>query len=157
MEAAELQRPLDGAQPQQQPPGPSGYSKSWKNETAFKMNEKKKLPTSTRTSSLHLKLQKHRELVKRVLRKKAMAGGPVLHQPKSGTKRLVKFNKGYSALKQNPDESLVSLESDSEGEFESRYYSSSGYSSAEVLLNLRWGYVPRNPSESRKYRTSKCI
>ncbi|XP_078285999.1 protein FAM219B-like isoform X2 [Rhinoraja longicauda] len=133
MEAAELQRPLDGAQPQQQPPGPSGYSKSWKNETAFKMNEKKKLPTSTRTSSLHLKLQKHRELVKRVLRKKAMAGGPVLHQPKSGTKRLVKFNKGYSALKQNPDESLVSLESDSEGEFESRYYSSSGYSSAEQV------------------------
>ncbi|XP_078286001.1 protein FAM219B-like isoform X4 [Rhinoraja longicauda] len=109
MEAAELQRPLDGAQPQQQPPGPSGYSKSWKNETAFKMNEKKKLPTSTRTSSLHLKLQKHRELVKRVLRKKAMAGGPVLHQPKSGTK--------------------------SEGEFESRYYSSSGYSSAEQQVN----------------------
>lgn len=131
MEVEELQRPVDGALPQQ--PGPSGYNKSWKNETAFKMNEKKKLPTSTRTSSIHLKLQKHRELAKRVLKKKAMAGGPVLQQPKSGTKRLVKFNKGYSALKQNPDESLVSLESDSEGEFESKYYSSSGYSSAEQV------------------------
>ncbi|XP_067871549.1 protein FAM219B isoform X1 [Heterodontus francisci] len=117
-------------------PGPSGHSKSWKNESAFTILEKKKLPTTTtRTPSIHLKLQKHRELAKKALKKKGMGGAPILHQPKSGTKRLVKFNKGYSALKQNPDESLVSLESDSDCEFESKYYSSSGYSSAEQQVN----------------------
>ncbi|XP_020372674.2 protein FAM219B isoform X2 [Rhincodon typus] len=112
----------------------SGHSKSWKNDSVFKMPETRKLSaTTTRTPSIHLKLQKHRELAKKALKKKGIGGGPILHQPKSGTKRLVKFNKGYSALKQNPDESLVSLESDSDGEFESKYYSSSGYSSAEQV------------------------
>ncbi|XP_060709836.1 protein FAM219B isoform X2 [Hemiscyllium ocellatum] len=112
----------------------SGHSKSWKNDRVFKMPETRKPPaTTTRTPSIHLKLQKHRELAKKALKKKGIGGGPILHQPKSGTKRLVKFNKGYSALKQNPDESLVSLESDSDGEFESKYYSSSGYSSAEQV------------------------
>ncbi|XP_069758757.1 protein FAM219B [Narcine bancroftii] len=129
MDPTELDGPLGGAQQ----PGPSGHNKSWKNEAALKMNEKKKLQSNTRTSSIHLKLQKHQELAKRALKKKAMGGGPILHQPKSGTKRLIKFNKGYSALKQHPDESLVSLESDSDGEFESKYYSSSGYSSAEQV------------------------
>uniref|UniRef100_UPI00398E4A34 protein FAM219B isoform X2 n=1 Tax=Pristiophorus japonicus TaxID=55135 RepID=UPI00398E4A34 len=131
--AGEPYLPLDMAEE----PGPSGHSKSWKNESAFKILEKKKMhTTTTRTPSLHLKLQKHRELAKKALKKKGMGGGPILHQPKSGSKRLVKFNKGYSALKQNPDESLVSLESDSDGEFESKYYSSSGYSSAEVNQDL---------------------
>ncbi|XP_067871553.1 protein FAM219B isoform X4 [Heterodontus francisci] len=89
-------------------PGPSGHSKSWKNESAFTILEKKKLPTTTtRTPSIHLKLQKHRELAKKALKKKGMGGAPILHQPKSGTKR--------------------------DCEFESKYYSSSGYSSAEQV------------------------
>ncbi|XP_060709838.1 protein FAM219B isoform X4 [Hemiscyllium ocellatum] len=86
----------------------SGHSKSWKNDRVFKMPETRKPPaTTTRTPSIHLKLQKHRELAKKALKKKGIGGGPILHQPKSGTK--------------------------SDGEFESKYYSSSGYSSAEQV------------------------
>ncbi|XP_029420958.1 protein FAM219B isoform X2 [Nannospalax galili] len=73
--------------------------------------------------------EKHRDLAKAVLRRKGMLGA-LPNRPNSSGKRSVKFNKGYTALSQSPDENLVSLDSDSDGELESRY--SSGYSSAEV-------------------------
>nr|XP_014430603.1 protein FAM219B isoform X3 [Pelodiscus sinensis] len=84
----------------------------------------------TKAPSIHAKLQKHREMAKAVLRRKGMLGTTVLHQPKPAAKRSVKFNKGYAALSQIADENLVSLDSDSDGELESRC--SSGYSSAEA-------------------------
>ncbi|XP_046506133.1 protein FAM219B isoform X2 [Equus quagga] len=83
----------------------------------------------TRAPSIQAKLQKHRDLAKAVLRRKGMLGASP-KRPDSSGKRSVKFNKGYTALSQSPDENLVSLDSDSDGELESRY--SSGYSSAEV-------------------------
>ncbi|XP_045651138.1 protein FAM219B isoform X2 [Ursus americanus] len=83
----------------------------------------------TRAPSIQAKLQKHRDLAKAVLRRKGMLGAAP-NRPDSSAKRSVKFNKGYTALSQSPDENLVSLDSDSDGELESRY--SSGYSSAEV-------------------------
>ncbi|XP_045048702.2 protein FAM219B isoform X2 [Desmodus rotundus] len=82
-----------------------------------------------RVPSIQAKLQKHRDLAKAVLRRKGMLGASPNRPDSSGT-RSVKFNKGYTALRQSPDESLVSFNSDSDGELESRY--SSGYSSAEV-------------------------
>ncbi|XP_010976175.2 protein FAM219B isoform X2 [Camelus dromedarius] len=82
-----------------------------------------------RAPSIQAKLQKHRNLAKAVLRRKGMLGAAP-NRPDSSAKRSVKFNKGYTALSQSPDENLVSLDSDSDGELESRY--SSGYSSAEV-------------------------
>ncbi|XP_059227799.1 protein FAM219B isoform X1 [Mustela nigripes] len=84
----------------------------------------------TRAPSIQAKLQKHRDLAKAVLRRKGMLGASA-NRPDSSAKRSVKFNKGYTALSQNPDENLVSLDSDSDGELESRY--SSGYSSAEQV------------------------
>ncbi|KAL0601608.1 Protein FAM219B [Plecturocebus cupreus] len=82
-----------------------------------------------RAPSIQAKLQKHRDLAKAVLRRKGMLGASP-NRPDSSGKRSVKFNKGYTALSQSPDENLVSLDSDSDGELESRY--SSGYSSAEA-------------------------
>ncbi|KAB1257123.1 Protein FAM219B [Camelus dromedarius] len=82
-----------------------------------------------RAPSIQAKLQKHRNLAKAVLRRKGMLGAAP-NRPDSSAKRSVKFNKGYTALSQSPDENLVSLDSDSDGELESRY--SSGYSSAEA-------------------------
>ncbi|XP_016066022.1 PREDICTED: protein FAM219B isoform X1 [Miniopterus natalensis] len=79
---------------------------------------------------IQAKLQKHRDLAKAVLRRKGMLGAS-LNRPDASGKRSVKFNKGYTPLSQNPDENLVSLNSDSDGELESRY--SSGYSSAEQV------------------------
>ncbi|XP_007907414.1 protein FAM219B [Callorhinchus milii] len=128
--AASPPDPGPGPQPR---PGTSGHSKSWKNESAVKGLERKTPTVTTRAPTIHMKLQKHRELARKVLKKKGIGGGPIIQQPKSGTKRSVKFNKGYAALNQNPDDSLVYLDSDSDGEFESKYYSSSGYSSAEQV------------------------
>uniref|UniRef100_A0A8D2DE52 Family with sequence similarity 219 member B n=1 Tax=Sciurus vulgaris TaxID=55149 RepID=A0A8D2DE52_SCIVU len=85
----------------------------------------------TRAPSIQAKLQKHRDLAKAVLRRKGMLGSLPKNRPDSSGKRSVKFNKGYTALSQSPDENLVSLDSDSDGELESRY--SSGYSSAEQV------------------------
>ncbi|XP_049761955.1 protein FAM219B isoform X1 [Elephas maximus indicus] len=84
----------------------------------------------TRAPSIQAKLQKHRDLAKAVLRRKGMLGASP-NPPDSSGKRSVKFNKGYTSLSQSPDENLVSLDSDSDGELESRY--SSGYSSAEQV------------------------
>ncbi|KAF6351235.1 family with sequence similarity 219 member B [Rhinolophus ferrumequinum] len=83
-----------------------------------------------RAPSFQAKLQKHRDLAKAVLRRKGMLGASP-NRPDSSGKRSVKFNKGYTALSQSPDENLVSLDSDSDGELESTY--SSGYSSAEQV------------------------
>ncbi|XP_038274042.1 protein FAM219B isoform X2 [Dermochelys coriacea] len=88
----------------------------------------------TKASSIHAKLQRHREMARAVLRRKGILGATVLQQPKPAAKRSVKFNKGYAALSQTADENLVSLDSDSDGELESRC--SSGYSSAEVNQDL---------------------
>ncbi|NXA52426.1 F219B protein, partial [Nothocercus julius] len=74
--------------------------------------------------------ERQRELAKAALRRQGLLGGTALHPPKAAAKRSVKFNKGYTALSQTADEHLVSLNSDSDGELESRC--SSGYSSAEA-------------------------
>ncbi|XP_072258285.1 protein FAM219B isoform X3 [Pyxicephalus adspersus] len=80
--------------------------------------------------TIQAKLQRQRELARAALRKKGMLGGTgkVKAAPKS---RSVRFNKGYAALSQASDETLVSLDSDSDAELESRC--SSGYSSAEQV------------------------
>ncbi|NXV73284.1 F219B protein, partial [Atlantisia rogersi] len=93
--------------------------------------EKKGPYLMSKPSSVHTKLQRQRELAKAALRRQGLLGGPSPHHPKPTAKRSVKFNKGYTALSQTPDENLVSLDSDSDGEPGSRC--SSGYSSAEQV------------------------
>ncbi|NXS12875.1 F219B protein, partial [Neodrepanis coruscans] len=60
--------------------------------------------------SIQTKLKRQREVAKAVLRRQGLLGGPTTLKP--APKRLVKFNKAYTALSQTADENLVSLDSD---------------------------------------------
>uniref|UniRef100_A0ABM5EXN2 Protein FAM219B n=1 Tax=Pogona vitticeps TaxID=103695 RepID=A0ABM5EXN2_9SAUR len=118
------------------PPGPSSEpgQRDKKRPIRETSVEKRGPYIMNKAPSIQDKLQKHREMAKAMLRRKGVLSGAVRHQPKSATKRSVKFNKGYTAVSQTSDETLVSLDSDSDGELESRC--SSGYSSAEVNQDL---------------------
>ncbi|XP_051726124.1 protein FAM219B-like [Ctenopharyngodon idella] len=86
----------------------------------------------TKAHAFNSKLQKQRETARRALQKRGLSpAGPVLHQPRHKPK-TVKFNKGYAALSQTGEDSLISLDSDSDAELDC----SSGYSSAEIHPDL---------------------
>uniref|UniRef100_A0A8C1ZS14 Family with sequence similarity 219 member B n=1 Tax=Cyprinus carpio TaxID=7962 RepID=A0A8C1ZS14_CYPCA len=86
----------------------------------------------TKAPAFHTTLQKHRDTARRALQKRGLGSGrPVLHQPRHKP-TTVRFSKGYAALSQTGDDSLVSLDSDSDAELDC----SSGYSSAEVHPDL---------------------
>lgn len=97
-------------------------------------------------SPLQVKIEKQRELARKVSVKNGTVGSPVNQQPKKNNvmarTRLVVPNKGYSSLDQtSPDEKpLVTLDTDSDDDFDMSRYSSSGYSSAEQInqdLNIQ--------------------
>ncbi|KAM5171397.1 protein FAM219B isoform 1-T1 [Mantella aurantiaca] len=109
---------------------PSDSGQGWTMESKGPTLEKKGPYLMGKGPTLQAKLQRQRDLARAALRKKGMLGGAgkVKAAPKS---RSVKFNKGYAALSQASDETLVSLDSDSDAELESKC--SSGYSSAEQV------------------------
>ncbi|TRY90174.1 hypothetical protein DNTS_033359 [Danionella cerebrum] len=84
----------------------------------------KKTPSSTQNT-----LQKQRDSSRKALQKRGLRSA--LHQMRHKPKTL-KFNKGYTALSQTGEDSLISLDSDSDAELDC----SSGYSSAEIHPEL---------------------
>ncbi|XP_031198993.1 protein FAM219B isoform X4 [Mastomys coucha] len=94
------------------PSGQSGGAALRLGERPVPAMEKRGPYLVTRAPSIQAKLKKHRDHAKAVLRRKGMLGA-LTNRPDSSGKRSVKFNKGYTALSQSPDENLVSLDSDS--------------------------------------------
>ncbi|XP_036205113.1 protein FAM219B isoform X5 [Myotis myotis] len=101
-----------GARPAGPASGRSGCGVPRRGEQTPAAVEKRGPYRMTRAPSIQAKLQKPRDLAKAALRRKGVLGAA--RRPDSSGKRSVKFNKGYTALSQSPDENLVSLNSDSD-------------------------------------------
>eukprot|EP00064_Thunnus_orientalis_P003223 superscaffoldBa00000255_g3232 len=104
-------------EPQQVLTGPSSGTRPKTTDGGIRPVEKRGPYIMSRAPAIHLKLP---------------AGSCCYTPQKNGT---VKFNKGYAALSQHAEDTLVALESDSDEEIDFEQYSS-GYSSAEVHPDL---------------------